>query len=401
MRICIITHEFPPNVSTGSGRYATNLVKELIKRGHDVVVVCPKFGNEKGYEKRERLKIYRLRLQSSKTLSRITPNILDQRVLFNVKLKGFFSIFPIGDYDILHMVDEHVSFFLDDEIKKKVSTIISVNQYYALESSWNILKFPYFCSDLLLRYLAWNIIKIFDKKSLKKADAIIPDTRYAGESVHKYAGVSKERIFPIYKGVDVDKFIRPVSDKKYGTHKLLYIGSNMERKGVDYIIRAMPHIVDEYPDAELTIIGKASSLFRRKIHKLIKEHNLQGHVKCIPHCPADKIPDHFAEANVFVLAPIIEDLAQVLLEAMSTRTPVVCTDVGANPEGIVDGVTGFLVPPKDSHAIADAVKRVFSDPNLARRLGNNGLERVRTVFNAPRMFRETMGVYDDIVKGRK
>ena len=172
----------------------------------------------------------------------------------------------------------------------------------------------------------------------------------------------------------------------------------MERKGVIYLVKAMPFVLDKFKDAKLIIIGRCSWLYKRKLMKAIRKNNLKEKVEFISHVSPDKISKYFSEANVFAMAPIIEDLAQVLLEAQATKTPVVCTDVGANSEGVVEGKTGFLVKNKDFKGIADGIIKIFNETKLARKMGENGRKRVEVMFTKERMFDETLDIYSKLIR---
>ncbi len=399
MRLCIVGHEYPPNVISGPGRYALNLVRELEKRGHEITVITPMVRGGKIYEKTGNVEIYRLKIKQSRILDKILPNFLDIKILFSMRLRGFFKKFSLENYDLLHILDMHDSYFLNKKITENVPVIISANDYYSLETSWNILKFPYFCTDIIPRYFHYNITKIMNKRNIKRAARVISDTRYTAKSVNRNADVPKEKIDVIYKGVDIKGFGGRKYKGKYQNNNILYVGSNMERKGVTDILNSMPKILERFPNTTLTIIGRASVLYRRKLRIMIANNGLKDSVKIINSVSADKIKDYYESAHVFILAPVIEDLAQVLLEAMATRTPVVCTDVGANPEGIINDETGFLVKPRNPEEIADAVIRIFDDPKLAESMGARGRKRTEDIFNSGRMLKETMKVYEKLIGG--
>jgi glycosyltransferase involved in cell wall biosynthesis len=103
--------------------------------------------------------------------------------------------------------------------------------------------------------------------------------------------------------------------------------------------------------------------------------------------------------DVAVLPSWIEGMPLVVLEAMARRRPVVATAVGGTPEVVVDGETGLLVPPRDSTALAEAIRSLVADPALARRLGEAGYERVAGEFSVEAMTRRLLEIYDEVVHG--
>ena len=398
MKICIVGHEYPPNVISGPGRYALNLVRELERRGHKVTVITPRVRGGKSHEKAGNVEVYRLEIRKLGFMEKILPNLLDTRIMFSLKLRKFFRRFSLRDFDIVHVLDVHDSYFLDKRVTGDVPVIVSVNDYYSFETSWNPLLFPYFSTDIILRYVHYNMTKVLNSRYLRRATHVISDTAYTARSISRNVGIARNRIEVVYKGVDLRKFSGRTAEGKYKSHRILYIGSNMERKGVDDVVTSMKDVVKRFPDSRLTIIGRASALYMKKLHSIIRSSGMQDSVTIEETIAPEKIMGFYEESNLFVMAPVIEDLAQVLMESMAMRTPVVCTGVGANPEGIVDGLTGFLVPPKRPGMIADRIIRIFENPALAKKLGDNGRKRTEKMFDSSRMASETIAVYKKFLR---
>jgi glycosyltransferase involved in cell wall biosynthesis len=102
--------------------------------------------------------------------------------------------------------------------------------------------------------------------------------------------------------------------------------------------------------------------------------------------------------DIFVMSSVTEGLGTSLLDAMACARPVVATSAGGIPEIVTDGETGFLVPPRDQGAMAGAILRLLSDPELRRRMGSAGLARIREKFTADVMVRRTLEVYERLVR---
>jgi len=84
--------------------------------------------------------------------------------------------------------------------------------------------------------------------------------------------------------------------------------------------------------------------------------------------------------DISVLTSLSEGLSITLLESMSHGLPVVATNVGGNPEVVVDGRTGYLVPPKNAQSLADRIVHLLRDPGLRLRMGEEGRRRVERDF---------------------
>jgi glycosyltransferase involved in cell wall biosynthesis len=106
-----------------------------------------------------------------------------------------------------------------------------------------------------------------------------------------------------------------------------------------------------------------------------------------------------AGADVFVLSSLSEGLPLSILEAMAAGLPVVASAVGGIPELVVDGETGFLVPPGDPEALAEALRRVVADDELRRRLGAGGRERAEQLFAVEPGRRAHVALYERLLAG--
>ena len=145
-------------------------------------------------------------------------------------------------------------------------------------------------------------------------------------------------------------------------------------------------------DARFVIAGEGE--LRPALERQIKEHRLEKHVLLAGFRP-DVLSLHKA-FDIFVMSSITEGLGTSLLDAMAAARPIVATTTGGIPEVVVDGVTGFLVAPRDDAAMAAAIVKLLKDPDLRKRMGQAGLARARELFSAERMLKETLKVYQRV-----
>lgn len=112
----------------------------------------------------------------------------------------------------------------------------------------------------------------------------------------------------------------------------------------------------------------------------------------------DDTPALFRSMDIFVLPSLAEGISNTILEAMASGLPVVATHVGGNPELIVEGQTGTLVPPANPDVMADALQRYITDAALRGQHGIQGRQRIEQEFNLDTMVQRYMSVYDDVIK---
>lgn len=171
---------------------------------------------------------------------------------------------------------------------------------------------------------------------------------------------------------------------------VLAVGRLTEQKGLDLLIDAAV----ELPGAQVVIVGEGP--LEAELRAQIAERDLTARVRLCG--PRDDVAALLAGADALALPSQFEGLPLVALEAMSAGTPVVGTRVCGVEEVVVDGVTGRLVPPGDSSALARGLAEVIGSPALGAAWGEAGRRRHRESFTAARMGHETAAVYDDALR---
>jgi glycosyltransferase involved in cell wall biosynthesis len=145
--------------------------------------------------------------------------------------------------------------------------------------------------------------------------------------------------------------------------------------------------------AHLVVAGDGPD--RGDLERLIAQQGLGGRIHLLG--TRDDVPDLLAAAEIFVQSSMSEGLSIALLEAMAAGLPVAATAVGGNPEVVLPGETGLLVPPNDPSALAGAMSQLLGDPELCRRLGRAGAGRVREHFSLDAMARAYAGLYREVL----
>jgi len=172
--------------------------------------------------------------------------------------------------------------------------------------------------------------------------------------------------------------------------RLVAVFSRLNRmKGVEYFLDSAIIIAERFPDVCFLVVGDGGS------KQELEEHAARlglGRRIVFTGFRSD-VPDLLSEAAVSVLPSLSEGTSNTLLESMAAGIPVIATRVGGNPEVIQDGVSGLLVPPRDSAALAAAAARLLEDEDLASRLGLAGMRRVSELFSIEGSVHATENLY--------
>lgn len=155
---------------------------------------------------------------------------------------------------------------------------------------------------------------------------------------------------------------------------VLFCGSWDNVKGAPYLARALALLAAEGDAPRLTILGpglpEAAVLASFSAEA-------RPFVRVVPRAPEEEVMRHYRAHDVLVACSTYEGFGMVVVEAMSQRLPVVATPVGCAPMVIRDGDNGLLVPPRDSAALAAALRRVMRNADLRRAMGDRAAETVR------------------------
>ncbi|MFZ1933035.1 MAG: glycosyltransferase family 4 protein [Thermoguttaceae bacterium] len=201
-------------------------------------------------------------------------------------------------------------------------------------------------------------------------------------------GIREDRIAVITPGIDLDKsrcdrpIAAEIAARLAGKRIVLTVGRFTARKGQDMTIRALPRVLSSHPDVVYVMAGSACYENCQECARLIEERNLQGSAVLLKDLDSDSIAWLYQNCEVFIMANRTlanndtEGYGIVFLEAGAWGKPVVGGRAGGATDAVDDGVTGILVDGTSEESIADALNRLLSDKELARRMGEAGRRKV-------------------------
>jgi glycosyltransferase involved in cell wall biosynthesis len=170
--------------------------------------------------------------------------------------------------------------------------------------------------------------------------------------------------------------------------KLLFVGRLDERKGVRYLLQALPLVLAE-KSVRLRVVGKG--ILEQEIKSQCHTLGLDNVVDFLGFVSKEELADEYAGCDIFVLPAIVdskgdtEGLGIVMIEALAHQKPVIASAVGGITDVIQSGITGLLVPEKNPQALAQAILTLLSDPIQATEMGQKGLADVQIRFSWSRI----------------
>jgi glycosyltransferase involved in cell wall biosynthesis len=231
--------------------------------------------------------------------------------------------------------------------------------------------------------------RFFLRRALDACDRVVLYSKLMLPEImlyHPKLDVSK--VVYIHNAVNVGRFSpdgevsQRLMSLKDGRKCVLYVGRVNEKKGVRDLIRAFEIVLSKQRDCILAVAGSGDKEYVEGLVKEAGKAGLDDHVYFLGPVPNREMPALMRAADIIAYATREgEGIPRALLEGMACGKPVVATEVAGIPEAVIDGVTGFLVKPRDIVALADRLSILLMDDSLRREMGLRARKHVETEFN--------------------
>jgi len=189
---------------------------------------------------------------------------------------------------------------------------------------------------------------------------------------------------------------------------VLQLGRLVPRKGIDNVIRAIAQLKARHAiQGELYVVGGGTRVPDpvatpeiARLSQLAIALDIAEQVHCVGRRDRHELQLYYNAADVFVTTPWYEPFGITPVEAMACARPVVGSDVGGIRTTIVDGKTGYLVPPNDANALADRLALIYSNPTAREAMGRAGRRRALQMFTWQHVVRNLARVYMEASRSR-
>ena len=247
---------------------------------------------------------------------------------------------------------------------------------------------------------AFRFLKAFTLRTADHISAVSHDL--ASEIKNKFYKANNVSIIP--NAINLNKFIpkleisRLKEKHRIKSHCLLFVGRLAPKKGVIYIIKAMPKILDYFPDTKLLIVGYGQ--LEKKLKTEAAKIGLEKNIEFTGSIPNSQIPRYYNLADIFIGPSIVSDdndtegFGIVFIEAMACATPVITTATGGIIDIVIPNKNGLIVPPKDSEAIAKMSIDLLRNKDKRKLLGKYGRDTVINKFNWKKIIPQYINLYE-------
>lgn len=302
----------------------------------------------------------------------------------NVMLAVFYILF--GTLNIIRLVKKerfdiiHIHWpfphILFGVCAKTAGQVRLFTTFYGVEIRWLKQKFPF-----LSRPFSYFI---------NKADTI---TAISTHTAQELDTITRKKVAIVPFSAAIGPRRGTTSDAK----EVIFVGRLVERKGVRFLIEAFAHVKDAIPH-RLVIIGDGPE--RADLEQRTHNLNLEDRIIFTGRISDEELYRHYNQCSFIVLPAVydakgdIEGLGVVLIEAMSYSKPAIASNAGGITDIMTDGENGFLVPPRDVHALAKAIERLATDNEMRERMGVRAKQVVDGKFSWNRITSQLISLYE-------
>ncbi|WP_077969667.1 glycosyltransferase family 4 protein [Streptomyces tsukubensis] len=238
----------------------------------------------------------------------------------------------------------------------------------------------------------WYGFTRMQRRVARRLPSVLTVSGSSRQEIVDHLGVRADRIHVVHIGADTDLFSPDPAVAEVPGRIVTTSSADVPLKGLVHLIEALAKLRTENPDAHLVVVGKRAE--DGPVDRLIERYGLADRVEFVKGISDAELVDLVRGAQVACVPSLYEGFSLPAAEAMATATPLVATTGGAIPEVAGnDGETCLAVPPGDAGALAAALRRLLDDPELRRRLGAAGRERVLARFTWARAAQGTAELY--------
>lgn len=250
---------------------------------------------------------------------------------------------------------------------------------------------------------AWMCRALFHEPALAADDL---ERRLEGETLTRAAGISSPSYFVadyvrnacgVTRPIEIIPY--PIATERFrpalqpaNTKRILFVGRVEARKGADVLLRAVPRVLAQHPDAEFIFAGRVNEELRNLVDAAPPQVKFLG---VVPH---EELPALYQSVAVVAVPSLWDNSPNVIYEAMACGVPIVASRVGGISELVENGTTGLLVPPRDVNALADAILLLFSDSAKSCAIGQAGRAQAVECFALEKITAATLAFYAKVRK---
>ncbi len=246
--------------------------------------------------------------------------------------------------------------------------------------------------------LAARLFRLCERRVSRSTSALVAVSQALKNDLLQMGIGKAKRMHVIYNGVHTAMLAEGIGAQVVSASPLLLcIGSLTQEKGLAVLLKALPELRVHFPNLGLCLVGDGP--LKEDLQRLVRELNLDTCVHFVG--IVDDVRPWLAACAVLVMPSLSEGMPLAVVEAMAMGRPVIASSVGGLPEVVVEGETGLLVEPGDSHRLAQQIGSLLQKPSELRRMGANGRQRAMRHFTLERAISQLQDLYEELLQTRE
>jgi len=255
-----------------------------------------------------------------------------------------------------------------------------------------------------------SLYVLMDRQTERWVDRFIILSEASRRTLIERHKIPPEKIVKIHNGIEIEEYhpdIKEVRNKKLELRRELGLKSDVPvigaigrlvwQKGFEYLIRAIPQVIEAFPEAKFLIVGEGP--LRRRLEELSERLKIEDNIIFTGF--RSDIKDILATIELLAIPSLLEGLPIVLLEGMAMAKPIVATRIDGMTEVLENSETGLLVPAKNPHKLAEAIIEILKNKTKADLLGQNARKIVEEKFSVKKMVEQTELVYEKLLTEKR
>jgi glycosyltransferase involved in cell wall biosynthesis/SAM-dependent methyltransferase len=385
MNILFLCREYDRKVGYGGiGTYVDIVSRYLAKIGHKVFIIC--------------------------SIPRKTEEIIekDNLVVYYAKqvhIKGIARLFKILGLESVYsrLMCALTNYLAYKKLSKKYKIdIVETPEWYNEGLFFCIFHpLPIVCrlqTPLYIinkykktKFLEYKINNFFEKLTVTQADTIISPTKNLINVINPEFKLKKYTIIPyMIEIMDLQR-------KETICKKILFVGRLEQRKNPLVVIKAIPYVVEKFPDIKFVFVGKEDRNYKKEIEKIIEKYSLQKYVEFHPWLEKEKLKELYKEVSLILIPSLSESFGYTLIEALSCGVPVVCSKIDVFKE-LVSDKSVLFADPYNEKEWAECIIKLLTENEYAKSLAENARAEIKEKYSVEVVVEKQLKVYERTIQ---
>lgn len=393
MNILFLSRDYPPNLIGGVGIYTLEMSRLLAREGHNVFVITSAEEFECEYTDKG-VRVFRVKPAKFRIFELARDKIggflgrLEYSYAVSKKIAEVTKKFHI---DIVESCEARMEGFWYFLLHRKPRLVIKLHTPESIVFKLNNIK----------QSLDIRLINTLENWWIERADKIVGLTDSIIDLSVIFFKIRKRHIPKVPNPLDID-FFKPFNKESAQNpdNVILYVGRLEFRKGVHILMKSIPVVLKEIPDAKFIFVGSDCGMKPYIISK-IKEFNCENNVIIMDEVSRESLLEHYMKASACVIPSLWENHPYVCLEALACGRPVIASRVAGLAEIIKDNENGILAQPGSFKDLADKIIGLLKNKTLQSELSLNARRFMDINYNPKKVAQKTVDIYEKLIKGTR